>query len=181
MTGSQRCCRPDDCWYRCWYNMTSGAVWIRCVSRCDWNVGTERSVRGERWREGRGKNHRGFTMSEPSCERVCPLTGEEILLQSVSLLTPVCNRHKHARPAQLTLVLHFHHVASLFKRAGSDGPHWEWWKRGKKVKRKKDMSPELWGCPWLWKNLHFSVSSYSSGEHGFQEAWKLNTEFGTDL
>jgi len=35
-------------------------------------------------------------MSEPSCERAFPLTGKEILLQSVSLLTPVRNRHKHA-------------------------------------------------------------------------------------
>lgn len=127
--------------------------------------------RSERWREGRGKNHRGFTMSEPSCERVCPLTGEEILLQSVSLLTPGCNRHKHARPAQPTLVLHFHHVGSLFKRAGSDGAHWEWWKRGKKVKRMKDMSPELWGCPWLWKictflSPHLRLESTVSRKHG---------------
>lgn len=64
----------------------------------------------------------GFTMSEP-CERVSPLTGEEILLQSVSLLTPACNRHKHAYPAQATLVLHFHRVVSLFKHAGRDGAH----------------------------------------------------------
>lgn len=65
----------------------------------------------------------GFTMSEPSCERLFPLTGEEILPQSVFPLTRAWNRHKHARPAQTTLVLHFHHIASLFKHAGRDGAH----------------------------------------------------------
>ena len=60
-------------------------------------MGSERESEREREREreGHGKNHRGFMMSEPSCERAFPLTGKEILLQSVSLLTPVCNRHKH--------------------------------------------------------------------------------------
>lgn len=138
-------------------------VLLKCGLREKWQK--------QRWREGRGKNHRGFTMSEPSCERVSPLTGEEILLQSVSVLKRACNRHKHARPAQTTLVLHFHHVASLFKHAGRNGAHWQRWKRGKKVKRKKDMSPGLWGCPWLWKictflSPHLRLESTVSRKHG---------------
>lgn len=41
--------------------------------------------------------------------------------------------------------------------------------------------PGALGMPLALENLHFSVSSSSSGEHGFQEARKLNTQFGTDL
>lgn len=41
--------------------------------------------------------------------------------------------------------------------------------------------PGALGMPLALENLHFSVSSSSSGEHGFQEARKLNPQFGTDL
>lgn len=64
-------------------------------------------------------------MSEPSCERAFPLTGKEILLQSVSSLTPVRNRHKHA-PLNPPDPLHFPCVALrllVFKSAGNDAAH----------------------------------------------------------
>lgn len=59
----------------------------------------------------------------------------------------------------------------LFKHAVRDGAHLQWWKRGKKVKRKRDMSPGLWGCPWLWKictflSPHLRLESTVSRKHG---------------
>lgn len=128
--------------------------WLQSVLHCCWNVGLERSVWRERWREGRGKNYRIYDAWALLWEGLSSDRRGNIL-QSVSLLTPACNRHKHARPAQATLVLHFHRIASLFKHAGRDGAHRRWWKRGKKGKRKKDASPGPWGCPWLWKICTF--------------------------
>lgn len=80
----------------------------------------------EREREGHGKNHRGFMMSEPSCEKAFPLTGKEILLQSVSLLKRGCNRHKHVLPLNPPLPLTFPVLLLLcpvFKSAGKDAAH----------------------------------------------------------
>ena len=86
----------------------------------------EKDREGERERERHGKNHRGFMMSEPSRERAFSLTGEEIRLQSVSLLTPTCNRHKHApllnQPLPFTLPARLL-VCPVFKSAGNDAAH----------------------------------------------------------
>lgn len=76
------------------HRATRGEIMNQIVFNATTRIWAQRE--GER--EGHGKNHRGFMMSEPSCERAFPLTGKEILLQSVSLLTPACNRHKHAPP-----------------------------------------------------------------------------------
>jgi len=86
----------------------------------------ERGRERERERERHGKNHRGFMMSEPSCERAFALTGKEILLQSVSLLTPVRNRHIHAplntpfAPFTFPVLCS---VCPVFKSAGNDAAH----------------------------------------------------------
>lgn len=91
-------------------------------------IWAQRDVESERGREreGHGKNHRGFMMSEPSCERAFPLTGKEILLQSVSLLKGGCNRHKHVPPLSPPLPFTFPVlllVCPVFKSAGNDAAH----------------------------------------------------------
>lgn len=97
----------------------------------------------------------GFMMSEPSCERAFPLTAKEILLQSVSLLKPGCNRHKHAPPPNPPMPFTFSRVAppslnlpvmmqltksgeSVGKRGGGEGEE----KEGSA--RRASGNPEVW-------------------------------------
>lgn len=95
------------------------------------------------------KNQGGFTVSEPCCERAFPLKGKEILLQSVSLLTPVRNRRIHApltHPLPFTflccsssaLPLNLLVMMQLIESGERRGRKTV---SGKKVKRKKGIRP----------------------------------------
>lgn len=115
-------------------------------------------------------------MSEPSCERVSPPTGEEILPQSVSPLTPPCNRHKHTCPAQPTLILHFRCLSlqtelELVRERRKRGRR-EREGGGRGGEEKEGYVPGALGMPLAVENVHFSISSSSPGERGFQEARK---------
>ena len=156
-------------------------------------MGSERESEREREREreGHGKNHRGFMMSEPSCERAFPLTGKEILLQSVSLLTPVCNRHKHEptrapslslRRSASALSLNLLVMMQLVGSGESRRKEREREKKNEEKKRNTSSPPEPSGIPGLWKNCALVVFSSSSREHSFQEAQGVkHTQFGADL
>lgn len=131
------------------------------------------------------KNQGGFTVSEPCCERAFPLKGKEILLQSVSLLTPVRNRRIHApltHPLPFTflccsssaLPLNLLVMMQLIESGERRGRKTVSGKKSDKKERNTSSPQSLREFSNCGKCV-LVVSSSFSREHSFQEAQGLCT------
>lgn len=131
-------------------------------------------------------------MSEPSCERAFPLTGKEILLQSVSLLTPVRNRDKHAPPLTHAVPPRFSPRCSapslnllvmmqLIESGESRGKERLGGKRTKRKKRGSVQSPEPQGLPSCGKMCARRLFILLRRAQFPGSAGVKHTRFGADL
>lgn len=121
---------------------------------------------------GHGKNHRGFMTSEKSWAKAFLLTGKEILLQSIFLLTPVCNRHKHV-PVLVVLI-----ICPVFKSAGNDAAQCKWWELGERAMRPV---PRASGILELWKMYACRLFIFLQRAQFPGSVGVKHTSFGTDL